>query len=154
MLLFFKIPLWWRPSWFLFGIGRLSDKLNGWKRGGWLVRRWRQTAPLRSGRGGWGKPEKWKGGVVHHGGKPLSETFLVRFTDKAVQLWVREVVRHGGRGGDNFFRSPFGTHGGSDLTFICYVLLYNNSISNRAAPTKFQHFTHIFKQWAPISDHL
>ena len=39
-----------------------------------------------------------------------------------------------------------GAHGGSDLTFICYVLLYNNSISNRAAPTKFQHFTHIFKQ--------
>ena len=31
-------------------------------------------------------------------------------------------------------------------TFICYVLLYNNSISNSAAPIKFQHFTHIFMQ--------
>ena len=59
-------------------------------------------------------------------------------------------MAHGGGGGDNFFRSPFGTHGwGGHMgvaTFICYVLLYNNSISNRAAPTKFQHFTHIFKQ--------
>ena len=55
----------------------------------------------------------------------------------AVKTFSEALLAHmGGRG----------AHGGSDLTFICYVLLYNNSISNSAAPTKFQHFTHIFMQ--------